>query len=92
MTKIVGTLGPKSRSVDTISACLKAGMSGNKRYLPRRFKLIYFRFFLSFFPVVIVAALCQLPGSISLGGTLRTTRRRSRTSSLPSNPPRSCAP
>ncbi|KAL6641901.1 hypothetical protein ACP70R_020082 [Stipagrostis hirtigluma subsp. patula] len=27
MTKIVGTLGPKSRSVDTISACLKAGMS-----------------------------------------------------------------
>ena len=28
MTKIVGTLGPKSRSVDTISACLKAGMSG----------------------------------------------------------------
>jgi hypothetical protein len=29
MTKIVGTLGPKSRSVDTISACLKAGMSGN---------------------------------------------------------------
>ena len=29
MTKIVGTLGPKSRTVDTISACLKAGMSGN---------------------------------------------------------------
>lgn len=29
MTKIVGTLGPKSRSVETISACLKAGMSGN---------------------------------------------------------------
>jgi hypothetical protein len=29
MTKIVGTLGPKSRSVDTISSCLKAGMSGN---------------------------------------------------------------
>jgi hypothetical protein len=28
MTKIVGTLGPKSRSVDTISSCLKAGMSG----------------------------------------------------------------
>lgn len=28
MTKIVGTLGPKSRSVETISACLKAGMSG----------------------------------------------------------------
>ncbi|OEL31809.1 Pyruvate kinase 1, cytosolic [Dichanthelium oligosanthes] len=27
MTKIVGTLGPKSRSVDTISACLKSGMS-----------------------------------------------------------------
>lgn len=27
MTKIVGTLGPKSRSVETISACLKAGMS-----------------------------------------------------------------
>ncbi|KAG8648624.1 pyruvate kinase 1, cytosolic isoform X2 [Manihot esculenta] len=27
MTKIVGTLGPKSRSVEVISACLKAGMS-----------------------------------------------------------------
>nr|CBX25508.1 hypothetical_protein [Oryza glaberrima] len=27
MTKIVGTLGPKSRAVDTISSCLKAGMS-----------------------------------------------------------------
>ncbi|XP_072952116.1 pyruvate kinase 1, cytosolic-like [Typha angustifolia] len=27
MTKIVGTLGPKSRSVDVISSCLKAGMS-----------------------------------------------------------------
>ncbi|MBA0629474.1 hypothetical protein Godav_024026 [Gossypium davidsonii] len=28
MTKIVGTLGPKSRSVEIISDCLKAGMSG----------------------------------------------------------------
>lgn len=27
MTKIVGTLGPKSRSADIISSCLKAGMS-----------------------------------------------------------------
>eukprot|EP00262_Sarcandra_glabra_P008464 TRINITY_DN219_c0_g1_i3.p1 TRINITY_DN219_c0_g1~~TRINITY_DN219_c0_g1_i3.p1 ORF type:complete len:528 (+),score=69.30 TRINITY_DN219_c0_g1_i3:112-1695(+) len=27
MTKIVGTLGPRSRSVQVISACLKAGMS-----------------------------------------------------------------
>ncbi|KAL6640432.1 hypothetical protein ACP70R_021555 [Stipagrostis hirtigluma subsp. patula] len=27
MTKVVGTLGPMSRSVGTISACLKAGMS-----------------------------------------------------------------
>ncbi|THU53450.1 hypothetical protein C4D60_Mb10t14540 [Musa balbisiana] len=27
MTKIVGTLGPKSRSVEVVSACLKAGMS-----------------------------------------------------------------
>nr|GEV61745.1 pyruvate kinase 1, cytosolic [Tanacetum cinerariifolium] len=27
MTKIVGTLGPRSRSVDVISGCLKAGMS-----------------------------------------------------------------
>ncbi|XVE96528.1 hypothetical protein REPUB_Repub02eG0230200 [Reevesia pubescens] len=27
MTKIVGTLGPKSRSVEVISGCLKAGMS-----------------------------------------------------------------
>lgn len=28
MTKIVGTLGPKSRSVEIISRCLEAGMSG----------------------------------------------------------------
>ena len=28
MTKIVGTLGPKSRTVEIISGCLKAGMSG----------------------------------------------------------------
>ncbi|MFQ6623192.1 hypothetical protein Gotur_001694 [Gossypium turneri] len=27
MTKIVGTLGPKSRSIEVISGCLKAGMS-----------------------------------------------------------------
>ncbi|KAF8015729.1 hypothetical protein BT93_H1300 [Corymbia citriodora subsp. variegata] len=27
MTKIVGTLGPRSRSADIISSCLKAGMS-----------------------------------------------------------------
>ncbi|KAL6211479.1 hypothetical protein ACLB2K_016705 [Fragaria x ananassa] len=27
MTKIVGTLGPKSRSVEVISSCLNAGMS-----------------------------------------------------------------
>jgi pyruvate kinase len=60
MTKIVGTLGPKSRSVDTISACLKAGMSGNKRYLHRRFKLIYFRFF-SFF-----LSCCDRGGALSV--------------------------
>lgn len=30
MAKIVGTLGPRSRSVDVISACLQAGMSGNR--------------------------------------------------------------
>ncbi|KAK6156313.1 hypothetical protein DH2020_010561 [Rehmannia glutinosa] len=29
MTKIVGTLGPNSRSVEVISGCLKAGMSGD---------------------------------------------------------------
>ncbi|KAL0724965.1 hypothetical protein Bca4012_039564 [Brassica carinata] len=28
LTKIVGTLGPKSRSVETLSGCLKSGMSG----------------------------------------------------------------
>ncbi|KAJ6986714.1 hypothetical protein NC653_020059 [Populus alba x Populus x berolinensis] len=28
MSKIVGTLGPQSRSVEIISNCLKAGMSG----------------------------------------------------------------
>lgn len=33
MTKIVGTLGPKSRSVEVISACLKAGMSGISVYV-----------------------------------------------------------
>ncbi|XP_010497281.2 PREDICTED: pyruvate kinase 2, cytosolic-like, partial [Camelina sativa] len=27
LTKIVGTLGPKSRSVEVIAGCLKAGMS-----------------------------------------------------------------
>ncbi|KAE8661567.1 Detected protein of unknown function [Hibiscus syriacus] len=27
LTKIVGTLGPRSQSVDVISGCLKAGMS-----------------------------------------------------------------
>nr|GMD89617.1 pyruvate kinase [Ipomoea batatas]GME10647.1 pyruvate kinase [Ipomoea batatas] len=27
MTKIVGTLGPKSRSIEVISGCLNAGMS-----------------------------------------------------------------
>lgn len=32
LTKIVGTLGPKSRSVEVISGCLKAGMSGNSDY------------------------------------------------------------
>lgn len=29
MTKIVGTLGPNSRSVEVISGCLNAGMSGD---------------------------------------------------------------
>jgi hypothetical protein len=33
MTKIVGTLGPKSRSVEIISDCLNAGMSGISRPL-----------------------------------------------------------
>jgi pyruvate kinase len=33
MTKDCGDAGPKSRSVDTISVCLKAGMSGNN-YCP----------------------------------------------------------
>lgn len=42
MTKIVGTLGPKSRSVDVISGCLKAGMSG--------------RFF--FFLLIICCSVC----------------------------------
>ncbi|KAL4568930.1 hypothetical protein LXL04_024551 [Taraxacum kok-saghyz] len=35
MTKIVGTLGPKSRSVEVISRCLMAGMSGNFLLLSR---------------------------------------------------------
>lgn len=43
MTKIVGTLGPKSRSVEVISGCLKAGMSGTI--------YCYFRFY-SFLSVV----------------------------------------
>ncbi|KAA0054077.1 pyruvate kinase 2, cytosolic-like [Cucumis melo var. makuwa] len=33
MTKIVGTLGPNSRSVQVISACLTAGMSGMVGFL-----------------------------------------------------------
>ncbi|KAL9319126.1 hypothetical protein ACSQ67_015643 [Phaseolus vulgaris] len=33
MTKIVGTLGPKSRSVDVISQCLEAGMSASLAFL-----------------------------------------------------------
>lgn len=37
MTKIVGTLGPKSRSVDVISSCLKAGMSGMDFFYIGRF-------------------------------------------------------
>lgn len=41
MTKIVGTLGPKSRSVETISNCLKAGMSG---MLCHTFSLFIFLF------------------------------------------------
>lgn len=32
MTKIVGTLGPKSRSVEIISSCLESGMSGKISY------------------------------------------------------------
>lgn len=38
MTKIVGTLGPCSRSVEVISGCLRAGMSGS---LNRMFSSIY---------------------------------------------------
>ena len=34
MTKIVGTLGPRSESVDVISALLKAGMSGLNFLIP----------------------------------------------------------
>ena len=41
MTKIVGTLGPKSRSVEVISGCLKAGMSGMRLFLD----LFVFKFF-----------------------------------------------
>lgn len=37
MTKIVGTLGPKSRSAEVISGCLKAGMSGMRLLLSRVF-------------------------------------------------------
>lgn len=33
LTKIVGTLGPKSRSVEALSGCLKAGMSGTNDLL-----------------------------------------------------------
>lgn len=41
MTKIVGTLGPCSRSVEVISGCLRAGMSGS---LNRMFSSILFVF------------------------------------------------
>lgn len=42
MTKIVGTLGPKSQSVDIIASCLKAGMSGIMRPHPTRLPITYF--------------------------------------------------
>jgi hypothetical protein len=45
MTKIVGTLGPKSRSVEAISACLKAGMSGSS-HRPPQFAPLERRFYL----------------------------------------------
>ncbi|KAL4009789.1 hypothetical protein IC575_031105 [Cucumis melo] len=47
MTKIVGTLGPNSRSVQVISACLTAGMSGNFCFLFFLWWLLVARFDIS---------------------------------------------
>ncbi|KAL4009790.1 hypothetical protein IC575_031103 [Cucumis melo] len=47
MTKIVGTLGPNSRSVQVISACLTAGMSGNFVFLFFLWWLLVARFDIS---------------------------------------------
>ena len=41
MTKIVGTLGSRSRSVDVISGCLTAGMSGTIFFSLFNYELIY---------------------------------------------------
>lgn len=50
MTKIVGTLGPRSRSVDIISGCLKAGMSGiHLFFLFSPFESVSFHVFFFFF-------------------------------------------
>lgn len=46
MTKIVGTLGPKSQSIETLSACLEAGMSGMIMFIAC---LVLFFYLKSFF-------------------------------------------
>lgn len=60
MTKIVGTLGPKSRSLEVISGCLKAGMSGMKALfvflLLRKKKKQFVRFWMCVCVCVFVVA------------------------------------
>ncbi|KAG5574833.1 hypothetical protein H5410_054967 [Solanum commersonii] len=41
MTKIVGTLGPKSRSVEIISSCLESGMSGKPGVLTSHYVQVW---------------------------------------------------
>lgn len=95
MAKIVGTLGPKSRSVEVISACLKAGMSG---------MLLVIRVFCCDilaccrWPVCCFAYFCWLVvlswqwlASTSPGGTLIITRRHLKTWRRLSRALRSCA-
>jgi len=72
LTKIVGTLGPKSRSVEVIAGCLKAGMSGNCDYFT-----IWYVIRLGFSLLVTdVSFFLQWLDSISLGAMLIITRRR----------------
>lgn len=81
MTKIVGTLGPKSRSVNIISGCLKAGMSGIRLLLLRAYcsaVYIHCLFFEKLYSDGLGVGLCfvwQWPDSTSRWVTRNITRK-----------------